>query len=61
METFITSFCYSRDYESISKKLKAENMLNVKIEKFVQYVKENRGKRKSTLSFEVTIFHRSTV
>ena len=54
MENFIGRFCLSRDYGSVSKKLKAENLFDVKIEKFVHYVKENRNKRKSTaLSFEV--------
>ena len=54
MENFIEHFCHSRDYGSVSKKLKAENLLDLKIEQFVSYVKQNRGKRKSTLSFEVS-------
>ena len=62
METFIKSFCKSRDYGLGSKKLKATEFSNVTLEKFVLYVKENRGKRKSTLSFEVmfrTVIFRS--
>ena len=55
MENFIESFCRSRDYWSVSKKLKAEELSDVKMEKFVHYVKENRNKRKSAaLSFEVS-------
>ena len=54
MENLIGSFCESREYGSVSKKLKATDS-NVKIEKFVQYVTKNRGKRKSTLSFEVRV------
>ena len=57
MERIIESFCHWRDYELVSKKLKAKSFFNLKIEDFVHYVKQNRGKRKSTLSFEVTFDH----
>ena len=53
MQNFVESFCESKEYGSISKKLKATDFENKKIGKFVQYVRENKGKRKSTLSFEV--------
>ena len=53
MQNFVESFCESRKYGSVSKTLKATDFENLKIEKFVQYVRENKGKRKSTLSFEV--------
>ena len=59
MERIIESFCHWRDYELVSKKLKAKSCM--KIEDFVHYVKENRGKRRSILSFEVIFDHRSFV
>ena len=57
MENFIEGFCGSRDYKSVSKKLDADTSLSKnEVKKFVDYVKENRNKRKSTaLSFEVSL------
>ena len=57
MEIIIEGFCDLRNYKSISKKLHAVTSLsNNEVKKFVDYVKENRNKRKSTaLSFEVSL------
>ena len=55
MEKFTEGFCVLKNYTSTSKKLSATFSSEVK--KFVQFVKENRNKRKLTgLSFEVGLF-----
>ena len=57
MENIVEGFCGSRDYKSVSKKLKAAiSLSNNQMNKFVDYMKKNRSKRKSTaLSFEVSL------
>ena len=56
MESIIEGLCVTRDYKSVSKKLNGAGILPcTQVKQFVQYVKDNRGKRKSTLSFEVIL------
>ena len=57
MESFSEGFCDLKKYELVTKKLKGPSKLaDDTVAKFIQFVKENRNKRKSSaLSFEVSL------
>ena len=55
MEIFAECFCDLKDYKSVAKKMKvASSLSQMEVGKFVQFMRENGRKRKSSaLSFEV--------
>lgn len=56
MENIVEGFCDSRGYKSVPKKLKGTTKLTgERLQNFMKFVKKNRNKRKSTLSFEVSL------